>query len=666
MSRLRWSLGALLVALSLLASAAALRTYVVHRLWLGGLAVLLLAVIAIAGFASLARARRRLAAELSGLLQTPPSGSLFSERRRQLESLHAQGARPDLDALSQATAAVELGHAYLGKYLVAVTVLVGLVGTFAGLMETLRGVAPLLADEQITTLKALAGPLAGLDVTFGASLVGILVTLALALVQGDLALAEEATLSRLEERTRHVLVPALWPPAESADERSVRELAALRAELTQFIAKTADATSERVARVAQTEIDRLVKSLEASLTSTVQNTAGRVEQGLLSLASLIEAKLGPVFAEQKDQLLALQQASERAATLAVAAGTQTATHIRHAAGEALSGLQESTQQVTQAQTQLLRDAQAAHDRLTDALHRASERLHQALHSLAEQQSEQARSVLAAHTSDLQQLAHSRDALLRTSEQALDALLRTSEQALDALHRRQTAQAAELQAQQHTAVVQIEQALTQSQRAHATQASELHAAQTQQIAQLHADHAQHLGQLYGQLADQLGHLQIAQVGQQTQLQTQHHEVATRIEQALQALHAAQASRLTAMTEALCHALQQTVGSEGTRLGEAAQALQVAAQDLATAAGSVSSPLSALTPELQALSREVALMAARSDAEESSATLSELLRLGEGIERLEALLRMSQGVAEHMAPAATPERGEAEDDEPGQVA
>ena len=58
-------------------------------------------------------------------------------------------------------------------------------------METLRGVAPLLADEQMTTLRALSGPLAGLDVTFGASLVGILVTLSLALVQGDLALAEE-------------------------------------------------------------------------------------------------------------------------------------------------------------------------------------------------------------------------------------------------------------------------------------------------------------------------------------------------------------------------------------------------------------------------------------------------------------------------------------------
>src|SRR5581483_219276 len=110
---------------------------------------------------------------------------------------------------------------------VAVTVLVGLVGTFAGLMETLRGVAPLLKDEQLSTLRLVAAPLAGLDVTFGASIIGILVTLALALVQGDLVLAEEEALARLEERTRHALVPSLWPAGDSAEERTARSLEAL-------------------------------------------------------------------------------------------------------------------------------------------------------------------------------------------------------------------------------------------------------------------------------------------------------------------------------------------------------------------------------------------------------------------------------------------------------
>ena len=735
MSRLRWTLGGLLVGLSLLAAATALRTYLVHKLWLGGMAVLVLAVIAVAGFASLARARLRLSRELDGLQHEPPSGLLFSERRQQLESLHARGARPDLDALAQATAAVELGQAYLGKYLVAVTVLVGLVGTFAGLMETLRGVAPLLADEQITTLNALAGPLAGLDVTFGASLVGILVTLALALVQGDLALAEEATLSRLEERTRHVLLPSLWPATESADERSVRELAALRGELTQFIQRTAEATSERVARVAQTEVDRLVKALHDSLTGTVQSTAGRVEQGLLSLAGVVEAKLGPVLAEQKDQLLSLQQSAERAAVAATEAGTQTATQLRLAATEALSGLQESTRALKQAQAQLLGDAAAAQDRLSHATQTASDRLHDALRTLAAQQGEQVHELLSAHRRDLEQAQHSRDALVQHSEHALSVLresqashatqLQTQqqqvvaqieqallhsqqaqathagqilaqqqqvvaqiEQALLHSQQAQATHAGQILAQQQQVVAQIEQALLHSQQAQATHAGQLQQAHAAQLAQLHDDHAGRMSRLHHALAEQLVQLQQAQATQTAQLQAaqatatqhlqathtehaaqleaQHRQVAAQLEGTLRSLHEVHAARLTQLTESLCQTLGQTVGSEGARLGEAAQALQAAAGELASAAAAVGAPLSALTPELQALSREVALMAARSDGEESSATLSELLRLGEGVERLEALLRMSHGVAEHLAPAAAPGEVSDGDDDPGQAA
>ena len=319
-SRLRWGLGAALALIALVAAASALQTYVGHKLWLGGLAVVVLMAIDVTGFGSLALARRRLASEIAALAADRPGGQLLDERRRRLEAIHAAAARPDLDALAEATAAAELGRAYLGKYLVAVTVLVGLVGTFAGLMETLRGVAPLLSDERITTLQALAGPLAGLDVTFGASLVGILVTLALALVQGDLALAEEEALTRLEERTRHVLVPALWPAVEAADERAARELVALRGELATFVARAAEAAGERVARVAATEVNRMVRAVRAAVEDSVQGTAARVETGLLGMASAVEAKFTPVLAMQEQRLTALQAAAEQASLRAVEAG----------------------------------------------------------------------------------------------------------------------------------------------------------------------------------------------------------------------------------------------------------------------------------------------------------------------------------------------------------
>ncbi|HNN95418.1 MAG TPA: hypothetical protein PKI03_24240, partial [Pseudomonadota bacterium] len=89
-------------------------------------------------------------------------------------------------------------------------------------------------------------------------------------------------------------------------------------------------------------------------------------------------------------------------------------------------------------------------------------------------------------------------------------------------------------------------------------------------------------------------------------------------------------------------------------EAAQALQATSSELQAATASLSTPLAALVPELHALSREVALLAAEHTGGAPSATLSEILRLGEGVERLEALLRLATPpeIAEHVEPALRP--------------
>jgi hypothetical protein len=284
MTRLRWGLGAALVLLSLVSAARALPAYVTRGLWLGSGTVILLAVIAVVGFASLLQARRRIERELAGLAAHPPAGELWTGRKAQLEAIRASGAAFDHDAVAALTEADERGRAYLGRYLVAVTVMVGLVGTFSGLMETLRSVGPLLGEQQVSTLRMLSGPLGGLDVTFGASLVGILITLALALVQGDLVLAEEQLLGRLEERTVHLLIPSLWPPSEATAERAARSLvavenglAALRGDLGKVLADASATVASSVAKVASAEVGRLIEHVSRSLAETVSATAGRFE-----------------------------------------------------------------------------------------------------------------------------------------------------------------------------------------------------------------------------------------------------------------------------------------------------------------------------------------------------------------------------------------------------
>ncbi|MBI4511763.1 MAG: hypothetical protein HY698_19170 [Deltaproteobacteria bacterium] len=319
MTILRWSLGGLLTSVSLLAALKSFMTYAGRGAWLGVAVVAILGAAAIFGFVTLLLARVRLGKELGKLSSQPPQGELWAARRRELLEIRDRGAVPDLDALASATAAREGGRAYLGRYLVAVTVLIGLVGTLAGLIETFRGMAPLLMDESVSALKVMAGPLTGLDVTLGASVVGILVTLALSLVQGDLVLAEEIVLSRLHERTRHVLMPELFPPSESAGERTAREISAMRAELGRFLERAAETTARRVEKVTATALEKLSLSVETSLSQAVMATVqglreigaehARAQEKLARELGDLGRDMGKLVSSASERLAAHQESS---------------------------------------------------------------------------------------------------------------------------------------------------------------------------------------------------------------------------------------------------------------------------------------------------------------------------------------------------------------------
>ena len=147
MTRARWLVGGLIGAGALVVAAEALPAYVAGRLVVGVVAVFVLVGVLAVGLASLARARRYIERELGALRAEPPGGALYLERRRQALALRRRNVAPDLDVLADATAAEEAERGYTGKYLVATTVLIGLVGTFGGLMETLARVAPALKGD---------------------------------------------------------------------------------------------------------------------------------------------------------------------------------------------------------------------------------------------------------------------------------------------------------------------------------------------------------------------------------------------------------------------------------------------------------------------------------------------------------------------------------------
>jgi hypothetical protein len=338
LSRLRWGLAGGVALLALVATAGAMTTYVAHQLTVGMLAVGALALTLVAGLYSLVRARLRIAGELAAMRANPPRGELLTARRQRLAAIKAAGARPDVDALAGSTAAEEAGRAYIGRYLVATTVLIGLVGTFAGLMETLGRVAPLIVDKSAEAgLALLTGPLSGLHVTFGASLVAILATLSLALAQGDLALHEGQALALLEDLTTHELIPRLWAPADDPAERTVRAVAELKTILAGSVATALEGSARRLADNARTEGDRASKALEG--------TAGTVQKEVARLCTTVAAALDEAA---RKQTAALEEAARKqTAALEEAARKQTAA-LEEAARKRTTALEEAARKQTTA------------------------------------------------------------------------------------------------------------------------------------------------------------------------------------------------------------------------------------------------------------------------------------------------------------------------------
>ena len=337
MTRGRWLVGGLIGAGALVVAAEALPAYVAGRLVVGVVAVFVLVGVLAVGLASLARARRYIDRELGALRADPPGGALYLERRRQALELRRRNVAPDLDVLADATAAEEAERGYTGKYLVATTVLIGLVGTFGGLMETLARVAPALKGDLSSTgpagaLGLIAGPLAGLHVTFGTSVVAIMVTLALALVQGDVALHHERLLALLQERTRHVLLPELWPADESAGERAVRALIDLRAFVAETLAVNAEASAAKVAAVVRVEVQRLVEQVGGEMRAAGLAQAGALERtsaattdGLRQVTELAAKELRSAATTSREAMTAAASASREAIGSAAAASREAMT-----------------------------------------------------------------------------------------------------------------------------------------------------------------------------------------------------------------------------------------------------------------------------------------------------------------------------------------------------
>jgi hypothetical protein len=362
MTRARWVTGALIGAAAVIVAGEAFATYVAERLVVGIVAVVVLMGVLAIGLASLAGARRYIGRELSALRGETPSGALYEARRSHLVALRRHGVEPDLDVLADATAADEAERGYTGRYLVATTVLIGLVGTFGGLMETLGRVAPLLkgelpssSDGPAGAFALIAGPLAGLHVTFATSVVAILVTLALALIQGDVTLHHERLLALLHERTRHVLVPELWPAEQSAGARTVHALGQLQAFVAESLTASSSASAERIAGVVRLEVQRLVAQIGTETRAAAAAQTAALERTGAHLTDELRRTTEAAAHELRDAATTSRETMTAAATVA----SETMTAAARASRESVDLAATASRQAFESAAAATREEMAA-------------------------------------------------------------------------------------------------------------------------------------------------------------------------------------------------------------------------------------------------------------------------------------------------------------------
>ena len=224
---------------------------------------------------------RRTAATLDAALAAPVDGSsnplaALEAWLRQLHPSLRQAVRQRIEGER-----IPLPGPVLTPYLVSLLVMLGLLGTFIGLVETLKGVvAALEGSSDLASIRlALTAPMDGLGLAFGTSVAGVAASAMLGLM---------STLSRYErtQATRELDDRIVTDLRQfSARHRQEETLEAMRQQ-SQSLPAVADSLALLVGNVAQ-----MTDTLAHRLTAGQDDLNGSVKLGYEQLAKEVNASL---------------------------------------------------------------------------------------------------------------------------------------------------------------------------------------------------------------------------------------------------------------------------------------------------------------------------------------------------------------------------------------
>ncbi len=141
--------------------------------------------------------------------------SFISLRMADMAEAAAEGTSAAVDTASEEVAAREEIHSGLAKYVTAILTMLGLVGTFLGLIIAIDGISEISQiEDREAFIHGVKAALDGMGTAFSTSLAGIFGAVVLGFEQLMFHFAQVSYLSRLDRFTERYLEPRLVPAAE--------------------------------------------------------------------------------------------------------------------------------------------------------------------------------------------------------------------------------------------------------------------------------------------------------------------------------------------------------------------------------------------------------------------------------------------------------------------
>jgi Domain of unknown function (DUF802) len=311
----------------------------------------------------------------------------------------------------------------LTPYLVGLLVLLGMLGTFTGMVVTLRGTGAALGSAtDLEAIRAsLAAPLKGLGFAFGTSIAGVATSAMLGLLSALYRRDRTLAAQRLDEK----IATTLRPYSHAHQRQAMFELLQRQAEVMPVLVDRLQTMMTSIEQGSQAANERQIVNQQAFLL--------KAEAAYANLASSLGESLKQSAAESARAAgAALQPVVE--ATMAGLARESASLHdtITHAVQRQLDGLSAGFAATSTAVSDICNQALMAHQRQGEAL---AQRLHHSLERVAEsfelRSAGMTEGVLARLDATARGLSEGWSGALARQEEVSEKLAARNEQALAA-------------------------------------------------------------------------------------------------------------------------------------------------------------------------------------------------------------------------------------------